>query len=68
MRMLIGFGFAIIMGLSACDRKPRPQERPVIDALRPPVQALGGCVARREWGCTTSAARDITAIMDQISD
>ena len=63
MQMKIMAGFAAVSVLTAC-ATPQPTERPVIDALRPPVGILGACVARREWGCTTSATRDIVAIMD----
>jgi hypothetical protein len=50
--------------LTACGEKPIPTERPVVEALKPSVNTLGGCVVRRDWGCTTSATRDIVAIMD----
>ena len=60
-----GIGFAAVLTLGACSWfQPQLTERPVLDALQPPVQVLGACVARRQWDCTTSATRDIVAIMD----
>jgi hypothetical protein len=63
MRTRITIGFVSALALSACV-KPQPTERPVLEALKPPVETLGGCVARRQWDCTTSATRDIVSIMD----
>jgi len=57
-------GCAIFSLLTACGEKPTLTERPMVEALKPPVNTLGGCVVRRDWGCTTSATRDIVAIMD----
>lgn len=60
----IAIGFAITFGLTAC-WKPQLTERPVLDALTPPVEKLGRAVAVRDWSGTTSATRDIVAIMDK---
>lgn len=56
-------GFVIFTTLTAC-WKPQLTERPVIDALKPPVEKLGRAVAVRDWAGTTSATRDVVAIMD----
>jgi len=58
-------GCATFSLLTACGEKPIPTERPVVEALKPPVNTLGGCVVRRDWGCVISATRDIVAIMDK---
>ena len=65
MQMKTLIGFAAVLALPACSWFQTPvTERPVLDALQPPVNVLGACVARRQWDCTTSATRDIVAIMD----
>ena len=65
MRMMTGAGFVPALVLSVC----QPQvmtERPFLDALDQPVERLGRAVALRDWPATTSATRDIVAIMDQV--
>jgi hypothetical protein len=56
-------GFAPALALTVC-QPPALTERPVLDALQAPVNVLGACVARRQWDCTTTATRDVVAIMD----
>ena len=63
MQIQTAIGFVSVLALTACD-DPVFTERPVLDALQAPVNVLGSCVARREWGCTTTATRDVVAIMD----
>ena len=64
MRMRITTGFACALALTACERPTT--ERPFLDALDQPVDRLGRAVALRDWPATTSATRDIVAIMDQV--
>lgn len=66
MNIRTGLGCAGVLLLTAgCSWfQPQVTERPVLDALQAPVNTLGACVARRQWGCTTMATRDVVAIMD----
>jgi hypothetical protein len=63
MWMKIVTGCVVATTLTAC-LTPPPIETPVLDALDQPVYRLGRGVALRDWDATTSATRDIVAIMD----